>query len=417
MNVTNLAVVELLQELRTAENLASKEKLTASEERQYTNSLAKISLLKQGVSSQEISRAKVEQLRSELGLPIDMRIPQDSELRSAWSAFVRQAETRTDYQATSEWGNVTGLSWTTAAGDKGAAFVPPAYDERLFASLAAVDGIVESGNSNVVETVSGAAMTTPSVDDVAGSPVSAVRSVLVSEATQGAVQGVRATKVAWGACPTYRSGIVYVATELDQDSCFAMLSLLEEVFNRRHALAFGADMISGSGVEAIGGTSGVPLGLTTNLPASTNITSVNTVSGNFIDDLISLYKTLPRQYRRGAKFYMSSGTLLDVARQLESATRSKGDANGFDTLFGREIVTCDSMQDAAAGVQNAIVFAHPDYILQRRVKNGALIRRFTESQGAIEAGLVGFQGFFRADARPMLLDSVQAPYASLNIKS
>jgi HK97 family phage major capsid protein len=416
INVSNVAILELLDEMKIAETLSAKEKLTSQEERQYSTSLAKISLLKQGVSSHDIALAKIERLQKELGLPVgsERSVPENAELRAAWTAFVggRFHEVRTNFQATSEYGQVTGLTQSGSG-----SFVPPDYDKRLFSSLAAVDEILADGNCNVVETLTGAAMTTPAIDDVSGSPLVSVASVRVDEANQSTNGFVRAGSVRWGAAPTYRSGIIYCATELEQDSAFALLNLLELAFNRRHALGFGRDVISGDGTESSDGVSGVPYGLLTALPSVTNITAANVLTGNFIDDLVRLFFTLPVQYRRGAKFYMSSSMALQVAHELENVNRSTGTSNGFDKLFNRDVVICESMPTATAGNANAIVFANPNYLLVRHVKNASYIRRFTQSQNAIEAGLIGFESFFRADARPMVFDSVQPPVASLNLHS
>lgn len=411
----NLAINEILKELRTLEELSAKPKLSAHEERQYTATLAKLSLLKQGISGQQLAEARMQELCRELGLRPAKRFTADQEFRSAWHQFVRTGDVRTNYQATSEWGNVTGLTYSDSTGSgtgtQGGAFVPPQYSERLFASLAAVDEIVQDGNSQVIETDNGAALAVPAIDDVSGSPVVATRSVIVAEATQNANGFVKADSVQFGACPTYRSGIVYCATELEQDSAFVMLQLFEAVFNRRHALAFGSDMIDGAGTLASGGNAGVPYGIVSALPSGTVVTSGT--SSLAIGDLETLYTTLGVQYRKGGKFYMNSNTLLVVSKLVESANRNN--SGTLDKLFGRDIVVCESMNSATAGATAAIVFAHPSYILQRRVKNGAFIRRFTQNSPAAEAGMVGFQSYFRADARPMLYDSIQPPVASLNV--
>jgi HK97 family phage major capsid protein len=421
MNVRNIALEELLAEMERAEVLASKENLTAQEERQFTRATQNIKLLSAGITGQEIGRAKVEKLRQELGLPSDLRRTRyaNAEARAAWTEFCLKQEVRTSYQSQVEWGNVVGLT----QGTQGGYFVPPEYDSRLFASLAAVDEVLADGNCNVVETTSGAAMTTPAVDDVSGSPLVAVASSRIGEAVESdlTTNYVRAKSVQWSTAPTYRSGIVFCSTEIDQDSNFAMLTLLEEVFNRRHALGFGREVINGNGAPASGGTPTVPYGIRSACPTSTNITANNVVTSNFIDDLRRLFFALPVQYRRAAKFYMSSNTQQAVAESLETVLRSKGDKNGFDTLFNRDVVVCDSLPDyrlsdsPVAGNSKAILFADPKYILVRHVKNASYIRRFTQGPVSFsEAGLVGFQSYFRADAQPMLYDSVQPPVASLN---
>ena len=147
---------------------------------------------------------------------------------------------------------------------------------------------------------------------------------------------------------------------------------LESVFARRHALAFGFDMIRGAGTKQTGVTETIPLGLTTSLPAGGVITTASsgTVS---LTDLENLFAQLPYQYRMNAKFYMSDTTALVCAKLVETANRNNGGT--LDYLFGKEIVRCNSMNSVAAGSGAVIVFANPEYILRREVVGGQFIRR------------------------------------------
>ena len=172
----------------------------------------------------------------------------------SWHAFVARGEVRTSYASTSELGTVTSLSTNGTA----ASFVPPNYDRTLWASLPAIDGIVAPSNCNTIETLSGASMTTPAIDDVQGSPLVAVKSARISEAYQSSNGFVRSGGIKWSAAPTYRSQIVYCATELEQDSAFELLHMLNLTFNRRHALGFSSEVINGSGIAESGSTSTVP---------------------------------------------------------------------------------------------------------------------------------------------------------------
>jgi HK97 family phage major capsid protein len=454
----NLAAQELVRIANEMSVITSKAHVTKADEMRHQELLARYSALKLGATPQEIARAHTESLRKELGLPRDYTSwngRSDREYRDSWYAFVHgrdaevrsefrprpefDTEKRTSFQSTSEWGNVIGSSYAGSG-----YFVPADYDRRLFSSLASVDGIADAANCNVVETVRGAAMTTPAVDDVTetGSPATGTpnASVRVDQTTLSSNGFVRSGSVHWGASPTYRSGIVYVACELEQDSAFAMQAMLDEVFMRRHALGFGAECITGSGVEQVNGVSGVPYGLlqaisdhsqtiptvTAQNPVNYGGSTNNYPYSTLLQDLQRLWKSLPKQYRSktDAKFYMSSGTAFIVMQALSSNVRGgTSDYFGYDRLFGHEIVLCDSMADAsnqsspAIAVTSAIVFANSKYLLARHVKNASYIRRFTQNAGAIEAGLTGFESFFRADFRPMLYDSIQPPVAVLNFPS
>jgi HK97 family phage major capsid protein len=457
INLTAQRMVEVVNEMSS---ITTKATVTKADEMRHQRLLAEYSALKGGATPQELAKATTESLRKELGLPRDYTSwngRSDRESRESWLAFVqgRDAEVRsefrprpefdtehrnTSYQSTSEWGNVIGASYAGSG-----YFVPADYDNTIRASLASVDGIADKNNCTIIETVRGAAMTSPSIDDVvlSGSPVvgTPVASVRVDQSTSSSNGFVRTGSAVWGATPTYRSGIVYVATELEQDSAFTMQTLLNEVFMRRHALGYGAECINGSGVAQTDGVSGVPLGLLTAITANAatipTVTASNPVSSAgyinnypyslFLSDLQRLWKSLPKQYRDGfqgrndAKFYMSSGTAFVVMQALSSNVKgASADYFGYNKLFGHDIVICDTMADAsdqtspAVAVPNAIVFANSKYLLARHVKNASYIRRFTQSANAIEAGLTGFESFFRADFRPILFESTQPPVAVLN---
>jgi HK97 family phage major capsid protein len=407
-------------------------KFSAQNEARAARLLYEAKTAKESCDPEEFRSATMNYFLREAGLK---ELPRKSsapvERREQWLKFhktgendLRGIETRTNAQQSSQWGRVSGLTYTDYAGDgtgsQGGVLVPSDYDARLFASAAAIDGIIAPGNCNVLTTSRGGACTTPSFDDTSNSsPAAPTRAVRIGEAVQSQQPstggaGVNFDAVLWGACPTYRSGIVYVAMELDQDSIFAMGDVLERVFFRRFALAFGADCITGSGVEQVNGTPGVPLGLTTSLPASTAITSVTSTLA--LSDLETLFFTLGYQYRGQAKFYMSDTTRLAVAKLVSTANRNNGYTDSFDTLFGKEIVTCNSMNGPTAGSDNAVVFLHPDYYMRREVVGGQYIRRFQET-AAIEYGLIGYQGYAMLDARPVLFDSILPPVASLNIHS
>jgi HK97 family phage major capsid protein len=450
-------MAELFAELN---RITSGTTITKQQEARAAALQSQISALKSGLTPTELAEAHMHSLRKELGISEhDLRNfkswngRNDKEYRESVFAFLTgrdedvrseyrprpefDTERRTNFQNTSEWGNVAGASYAGSG-----YFVPADYDKRLFASLASIDGIADAENCNVVETIRGAAMTTPAVDDVSlnnSSPITGlpIASVRIDQSVSSNVQNVRTDSVQWGACPTYRSGIVYCAVELEQDSAFAMMALLDAVFARRHALGYGAECINGSGVqENTSGVSSVPYGLLTAITANSgtipHVTASNPVlyggslvnypNSLLIQDLQRLWKALPKQYRskQDAKFYMSSGTAFVVAQTLSNIYKGVSDYFGLDKLFGHDIVLCDSMPDMsdpaspAVAVSNAIVFANSKYLLARHVKNASYIRRFTQSTNAIEAGLTGFESFFRADFRPMLFDSIQPPVAVMN---
>lgn len=417
ITLVNNTLEELRHSIEQAEELASKPSMSPSEVRLHATLLAKISLLKQGVTPDEIRRATMERLAKEVGLesPEENRTRDmsTSEARD-WQDFADYGEKRTNYQSTAQWGLPSGASYDGGAGSgsQGGVLVPPGFQSNLFLASATIDEILADDNSNVWESDNGAAATTPAIDDTGtSSPVAFTKATIVNETVQNVVKPVRFRAVNWSKTPTYRSGIILVDYEIEQDSFQPWATMLQKVFAQRLALGFGADCISGSGVAASGGVSTVPQGLLTAIPASAQTTSASSTLA--ITDLENLYNALPKVFRPNAKFYMTDNTRLQVHKLFESTTRSGWGFDG-ELLFARKVVVCHSMSDFAPGVQNAIVFADPSYLMQRRVKNGSYVRRYTQTPNYVEAGLFGYECFTRADFRPVLFDAYQPPVAALN---
>jgi len=421
ITVINQTLQELRHAIEHAEQLASKANLTTQEVRMHATLLAKISLLKQGVTSEELRRAEMERVAALAGVESPEAIREANQTTTEtrdWYEFMKYGEKRTDYQSTSQWGKVSGESYTdstgSGSGTQGATLSPATFQETLFASMATYDGIIDAENSNLWESTNGAAAVTPAVDDASGSPVAFNKATRVGETTQTAAKPVPFKSVNWSSTPTYRSGIVLVAYEIEQDSFEPWANILQGVFAQRTALTYGGECLTGSGVAAVGGTATVPKGLVTAIQSGSKITSGTSTLN--IDDVIALYNKLPKAYRAGAKFYCSDNTKLLLTQIFEANARTMWDADA-EKMLGKDIVVCNSMNDWAAGSDSAIVFANANYLLQRRVKNGSYVRRYTQLPTFIESGLFGYESFVRADFQPILFDSHFPPVAALSAHS
>jgi len=423
VQVINRTYEELRACIEQAQVLASKANLTPQEIRLHSTLLAKVSLLKAGISADELRAAEMERLAKMAGLesPDELRakrfVRTDAELRD-WYDFIKYGEKRTDYQSTAQWGRPSGESYSdnagAGAGSQGGVLVPANFQEKLFASMATYDEIIDPENCNLWESTNGAAATTPAVDDATGSPVAFNKATRLGETVQSAAKPVPFKAVKWGATPSYRSGVVLVSYEIEQDSFEPWVKLLESVFAQRTALGFGAECITGAGTLAVGGTPTIPLGLVTAIQSGSKQTSASSTLA--LSDLENLYHGLSKVYRAGAKFYMSDNTKKLVTKLFDTANRAMWDADA-ESMFGHDIVTCNSMTDWAAGADSAIVFANPNFLLQRRVKNGSYVRRYTQTPNYVEAGLFGYESFVRADFQPILFDaaaSFAAPVAALS---
>ena len=149
------------------------------------------------------------------------------------------------------------------------------------------------------------------------------------------------------------------------------------------------------------------------LPSVQNVTSASNASVQ-IGDVVALYKALPNVYRKNAVMIMHDSLRDQLTTYFEAAARSL--VGGVEEVLRKRIVVSPNMPAFGAGVQSAIVFADKGYLIQRRVKNGNIVRKYSEAVAAIEQGLTCVEGFMRADYQPLnLADAHFPPCAVLNV--
>lgn len=411
IRVTSIALNELTETIQELETLTSKQNFTKQDEHRHAFLLAKVSLLKQGVSGRDIAEARMDSLRAELGIPKyqmrKLRITNPIAV-AEWRSMVEDAK---EFQRMVARGEVRAneagtQSITAPSGSVGGFLVPFGYDDRqdVLMSKYNLDAIVMPPYCAEFDTGKGNPMTTPVVDDFAlvGSPASVNMSGSVPESTQGTEQDMVVGRVAWPEVPTWRTGRLAVSWELFQDAQYGIESvagLIEAVFAKRHAIGLGRAMITGAGVTS---------GLINNLPSGTTITSA--ASTLALPDFTGLYAELPVWYRKNAVWFMHDNTRLALYNLLQTSGRV---ATELPTQFmGLPIGVCNSMTPQAAGAKSVVVIADVTYLQKR--KAGTYVQRYLEAVGHAEAGMIGFQGFMRADFSPALLTSPLPPIASLN---
>jgi HK97 family phage major capsid protein len=369
--------------------------------------LSKASLLRQGVTPHEIAQAQLAKMKRELNMREDDNIDdlriQNPVAVAEWMSILKGGDFRDrgEYRDVDSGGNAAGqqsISFTD--GSAGGYLVKQEYDRRLFQSLAQYDEILDAGNCNPIQTLTGAPMTTPAVDDTSGSPATMQQAYIVGENTLINEESVVASKVSWQSTPKFASGIIRTSRELFKDAFEPVAAILEQVFAQRFALALGFYAVQGNG-------NGQPQGLIPSLPASTVVTSATSTLA--LTDFEAVYAELPQIYRKAAKWYMNDNVRNVVTKLLETAGRPM--IGPAESLLGKPIVICNSMPTAGAGTASVAVLAHPGYLLQRRVA-GSYIACYKERY--MDYGEFGFQSFVRFDSQPMLFGSVFPPVASLN---
>ncbi|HTX14754.1 MAG TPA: phage major capsid protein [Candidatus Baltobacteraceae bacterium] len=409
VEISHSALEELTATIGELETLTSKATMSSRDQARHGFLLAKVALLKQGISPTEIRRFEADRLLKEAGLPREGErarrlFPTDADRE--WRDFASGKEVRLtrppERERRANEAGTQSITYTQEAA--GGAFVPQGIYDRAFETMRQFDDVFSPEFSNLVETDTGNAMPFPVWDDVSNS------SVQISETTQsGEVDVANFGEIQLNAY-SFRSKIVAVSLELLQDSNFPWPGILERVFAMRHARGVGAALVTGSGVggptgllTAVVASGAVPViaaGSSANTNgAETGATSLGTA------DLGACFAKLDQMYRRTAAWYMNDATLEYLRNLLDkqghpivSFRKGLTDVDSDrPTILGRPVAICPSMPTMASG-HNSVVLADPFYFVQRRVPSSMYIRRFTENATMIQYGLVGFESFLRVDS-------------------
>jgi HK97 family phage major capsid protein len=405
--------------------------LSRKQESRKATLLAKLAALRDGTAVEELRRWEQDRLLREAGLP---RAPErgrlgrlDEDIEAEWRNFAQGGEVRKthvppDSEVRAYSGQLAGQqSILTTQGGKGGFFVAPGMSPRLYSAMKAYDAIFDDQFCNVVETDTGAVTPFPIWSDVGNAAVQ------VGETVQGVEVQVAPIGSTQLNAFAFRSQIVAVSIELLQDSNWPIGAVLEKIFAKRIARGVGKAMISGTGVSsptglitgaiAAGAKVVVASGSSTNTGgAETGANSIGSV------DLGKLYAALDPAYRdQTAAFYMNDGTLQYIRQLTDKQGRPlielgrdglTGTTGTVAYLLGKRVAICPSMPSMASAA-NSVVFANPDYIVQRRVPSATFVRRFAEAVNLVEAGLCGFEMWSRFDSNLVSGDSNFAPAAVL----
>jgi HK97 family phage major capsid protein len=405
-HVTVSAMRDMFQELNF---ITSQPAISKVQEARASALQAQIACLRGGMSAQELAEASTQSLRQSLGMSDYefRRLPKlPNVVVDQWRDFVKNGKTelRDSLESTSQFGNVTGLTYSGTSGAQGGFFVPPSYDKRVFASLGSYDEVVLDAYSNVWESDKLSAATTPSWEDTSeqGSPAALAfnRSTILGESIQDSVVPTTAAKIAWGQCPVYKSGRLSVALELEQDTFAPTVQLLEKVIAQRHALAFGAQAVT----NILNSLSGTVQKVTSN--ASTLV----------LGDFINVVAALPHIYRKNCILLMNDATAMFLVGILEANSRPL--IEGLNMFLGKRIAICNSLNvggtSASAGNAAVVLAVDPSYLLQRRVPKQTIVRRYVQSAAGVEYGLCQVNGFFAGDFQILNAGSAFPPVSYLS---
>lgn len=365
----------------------------------------------------ELRTAKVQEI-AERELRAGLENEPQREYRKCFGAYLRrgmgglneegraimQREFRTDDKAASQWGNVTGQTYTggdlnggSSSGIAGGFLVPAGFQYEVETATKYFAPLLDGSVIRTVETAGGGLLPFPTENDT--SNVAAI----LADATQDSELGVSFGVVNFGAFK-YSSRIVRISVELLQDSAFNMESLLAESFGKRFGRAYEAHLTTGSGVAQPKGliTAVLASGVTPIVGAGSNANdgegfpAYSTIGTN---DLVALEHSVDPTYRRGAKWMMHDNTAKVLKSLLDKYGRPiwlPGLAvNAPDTILGYPYVINQSMASPVASTNPSVVaFGDMQKYIVRKVKDMSVLRL---NERYADFGQVGFIAFSRID--------------------
>ena len=183
--------------------------------------------------------------------------------------------------------------------------------------------------------------------------------------------------------------ICKVSEELLMDAFFSVESYLATNFGKRFGILEEAAFVNGDG-------SGKPTGI---VPGSSLGKTAAGAAAITTDELIDLYHSLSRPYRKGAVWMMADST-AKMIRKLKDSTNQYLWQPGLvadrpDTLFGRPVLISDAMPAATTGLKSVVFGDLSYYTIADR--SGVAVQRLNELYAA--NGQVGFRAYKRTEGK------------------
>jgi HK97 family phage major capsid protein len=424
--MNNVAILELLSEIRIAEQLASKDKLSAKEEREYTTALAKISLLKQGVTSQQIAEARTEMWRKSAGLRGEYRptltVEESRKITPLFLEYLRTmpesndpTEDRLEYEkrATVLLGRPISQTYS---GTDGGTLVPLEFSENFFLGLAQYSPLLDE---NVVT--------------LEKSPTYALKSSVAAEwdLSQFAAQRVGAPSGDGDAVQfvgqnvpltqaNLLTGYIYkcalnATLELFQDD-ERLMERVAKAYAIGFARGIGVDLATGDGIhdQPQGIITGAALSSPAVVIGTGNEAAGNQSAGSITaQDLLNVFFSVNKVYRASPKcaWVMSDGVYQRIRNSVDNVGRPLLDfRDDYEVLLGKRVYIDPNFSggggDTSPAIAGQVVFGDLSYF---RVRVSALsISKVAELSGGIEQGV--FQLIGRQRANSVVVDPTNGAY-------
>ena len=279
----------------------------------------------------------------------------------------------------------------STSGSAGGYTIPQGFYNQLIDAMKAYGGVRESG-ATVITTASGNTLPIPTVDDTGNI------GAILAENTAASAQDVTFGQKTLSAYK-YTSKVVLVSYELMQDSAFNMEQFLAQKLAERIGRITNQHFTTGTG-------SSQPQGLVTGSALGKTGANGQTTSVTY-DDLVDLFHSVNRAYRRNAKFMMADSTYKAIRKLKDSYGQPLWATNvatgAPDTLLGAQLIINDDVAAMAASAKSILFGDFTSYFI-RDAKNVELYRI---ADKYIESGQVGFVAFSRHDG--LVADAGQNP--------
>jgi HK97 family phage major capsid protein len=279
-----------------------------------------------------------------------------------------------------------------ATDSQGGFLVPAGYfRDKVFSMLKATDRLFDEDVVTKYESENGNTLAVPMIDDTGTSATVIAEGVVSTEGEITTVDRVLLAKV-----PTWRSKQIIFSTELLQDSAFPAEDLIASAIATRFRRGIGASNV------------------TTLLSAATSGLTSGSGTAVSLTDLLGLMGSLDPAYLASPKCFwaMRFSTLITLYQLRDSAGRNlikpRRDANGNPLILDIPVAICPSMPAIAVNAK-AVALGDFSRFFVRTVKNTLSLKRYSQSPGLAENGLVAFEGFVRSNAGLLVASGADSP--------
>jgi HK97 family phage major capsid protein len=263
---------------------------------------------------------------------------------------------------------------------------PTLFEKQLISQLKAYDRICDDSVVTWFSSTKGGPWALPDLDDTIAEATIVSQGSMSAQTDIGAVGSVQ-----FNTCPTWRSGIIPVSIELEQDSAFALIDALSGAFGVRFARGIGKSFVAELMSKA------APSGQTVIGDDSQAVPDPTSQVG--YEDLLNLVASVDPAYGSApsAGWLMTFRTLISLLGLRDKANRPllpiERNSSGDFVILDRPVFISPSMDNIGSG-KKPIAYGDLKRFIVRHVTGSTTVARYNEIYAT--SGQVGFQGYMRA---------------------